>query len=129
MKKFLIAILAILYLASTVGATIHFHYCMGKLYDWELVNAKNNPCTNCEMAKERHHQKHKCCNDEYRTFKNGDQKLTETTIKIHSFGPAIVSPVELQAINISPIHELSSFSIVPLRSKVPLHILNCVFLI
>jgi hypothetical protein len=40
MKKFITAILAVLYLGTSSGATIHMHYCMGKLAEWGLGHQK-----------------------------------------------------------------------------------------
>ena len=49
MKKAIVSILAVLYLCSSAGATVHLHYCMGKLVNWSWltrtkINAKNVEC-------------------------------------------------------------------------------------
>lgn len=51
MKKFLVAILALLYLTTSTGATVHMHYCMGKLIDWGFTHSKKDSCENCGMSK------------------------------------------------------------------------------
>ena len=51
MKKFITAILAVLYLGTSSGATIHMHYCMGKLADWGLGHQNSKTCGNCGMEK------------------------------------------------------------------------------
>jgi hypothetical protein len=38
MKKALATILAVIYLSTSIGATVHFHYCMGKLASWGLTD-------------------------------------------------------------------------------------------
>lgn len=130
MKKFVIAILAILYLASSVGATIHFHYCMGKLTKWELLKVKDE-CITCKTSKHNNHQKHKCCNDEFKAFKNGDQKLNETTIHLIQAPntAGIIYVPEWQIVNTSSVAESNSILTVSRRSRVAEYILNCVFLI
>ena len=47
MKKFITAILAVLYLGTSSGATIHMHYCMGKLADWGLGHKNSKTCGQC----------------------------------------------------------------------------------
>ncbi len=130
MKKFLVAILAIFYLSTSIGATIHFHYCMEKLVSWDFGQAQKDRCIKCGTNKSVNHQKHRCCNDEFKTIKNGDQKITETTYNlIHISHPASVPQIELPVLTISSIDGSNLFSIAPLRSPIAIHILNCVFLI
>ena len=73
MKKFIVSILAVLYLSSSIGATVHLHYCMDKLIGWSLEHQKDNRCSKCGMIKK---QKGKaCCKDEYKQLKlQNDQK-------------------------------------------------------
>jgi hypothetical protein len=82
MKKFLVTILAIVYLGSSIGATTHFHYCMDKLVNWDFGQAKKDKCSKCGANKPANYHKHGCCSDEYAAFKNGDQRITETTINL-----------------------------------------------
>jgi hypothetical protein len=49
-KKFLVAILSIIYLTTTTGFTLNMHYCMGKLVDLEQ-RANTGKCSNCGMDK------------------------------------------------------------------------------
>lgn len=63
MKKFLTAILAIIYLVSSAGATVHTHYCMGKVYSINFTKSKDD-CSKCGMKSTKH-----CCNDEIKTVK------------------------------------------------------------
>src|SRR5687768_15316056 len=90
MKKFLIAILAFLYLSTSVGATVHMHYCMDKLVAWGLGKEKNKKqsCSYCGMSKStcnKHCGKESkgCCKDEQKQVKlDNDQKISEATIYI-----------------------------------------------
>jgi hypothetical protein len=90
MKKFLTTILALLYLSASMGATIHLHYCMGKLISWGLIDRDSKNCTFCGMAKDdpaMHCQSGMkgCCKDEHRHIKiDKDQKATESGYKFQS---------------------------------------------
>lgn len=78
MKKFLAVVLLIVYTASSSGATIDFHYCMGKFIGWDLSLPINNKCSNCGMKKEN--QKG-CCNDKHQTLQlKKDQLATQINI-------------------------------------------------
>lgn len=49
MKKFIVTILAVLYLGVSSGATVHFHYCMGRLVEWGLISKSSEKCSKCGM--------------------------------------------------------------------------------
>src|SRR6188508_3247887 len=77
MKKILVSILAVFYLASSVGATVHLHYCMDKFINWSLLNG-GDKCSKCGMEKDGG-----CCKDENKFVKNSiDQKLAESSIQL-----------------------------------------------
>jgi hypothetical protein len=81
MKKVLATILAFVYLSSSMGATIHLHYCMGKLASWGLINHESKNCERCGMVKktaasQSMSAKMDCCRDEHKQIKTDkDQKL------------------------------------------------------
>jgi|SRR5580693_8693558 hypothetical protein len=81
MKKVLATILAFVYLSSSMGATIHLHYCMGKLASWSLVNHERKNCERCGMVKKTTSSQNMadnkdCCRDEYKQIKTDkDQQL------------------------------------------------------
>ena len=81
MKKVLATILAFVYLSTSVGATIHLHYCMGKLASWGLIDHESRNCTQCGMVKKTSSghglaAKMNCCKDEHKQIKTDkDQKL------------------------------------------------------
>jgi len=78
MKKILVSILAVFYLASSVGATVHLHYCMDKFIDWSLLKGDGDKCNKCGMEKDGG-----CCKDENKLVKNNtDQKVAESTIQL-----------------------------------------------
>jgi hypothetical protein len=124
-KKILVSILAVFYLASSVGATVHLHYCMDKIIDWSLLK-NGDKCNKCGMEKDGG-----CCKDENKFVKNNvDQKVAESAVQLIEI-TAIATPVGLVY---SSEHYLSSFiqeypiSNAPPRSNgVGIYILNSVF--
>jgi len=95
MKKFLASILAVLYLSTSLGATIHFHYCMGKLVSWGLVNHESRNCDYCGMPKYNSFQhqtvsKDNCCKDEQHQLKaDRDQKIAQSELQVFNTLPDI----------------------------------------
>lgn len=126
MKKVIVSILAAFYLCSSAGATIHLHYCMGKLINWSLLKGDGDKCGKCGMKKDGG-----CCKDEHKFVKNNfDQKATESTINLL---PLITSSVPVSFVNLA---ENYSFSLIeeyplchapPLISAGEIYIRNCVF--
>ena len=90
MKKILVSILAVFYLASSVGATVHLHYCMDKLINWSLLNKEGDECDKCGMEKDGG-----CCKDENKFVKNNvDQKVTGLAAQFIRID-AVATPVGL----------------------------------
>jgi hypothetical protein len=87
MKKVLATILAIIYLSTSMGATIHLHYCMDKLVAWGLLDHSGKDCSFCGMQKKQMAAgctvvKKDCCRDEHRQIKNSqDQKMGQTSVE------------------------------------------------
>lgn len=72
MKRFLTALLAVLYLSLASGVTVHAHYCMGKLIGASLAHAGveesgEHACGLCGMTKDSGDGG--CCHDEEASFK------------------------------------------------------------
>jgi hypothetical protein len=70
MKKLVVAILALLYLITSAGATLKLHYCMDKLVDWKLCSNEKpeSVCSSCGMAKNEATNTG-CCKDEHQQIK------------------------------------------------------------
>ena len=123
MKKFLVTILALVYLATTTGATLHMHYCMGEIYSVDL--AKKDGCTKCGME-----AGDDCCTDELTVIKVKDNhQLISNDI---NFAPSLVAL--LPNYNIAPpaINEIALTSATnnnspPGSSGTSLYIINSVF--
>lgn len=71
MKRLLVSILAILYFAVSSGATVHLHYCMGKLVQVSLIEDDSEDCAHCGMKKNV--CKKKCCKEDKKIIKSSDQ--------------------------------------------------------
>jgi ribosomal protein L40E len=128
MKKFFVAILAILYLGTSIGATIQLHYCMGRFVEATLSHNKKTICGRCGMEKKPEATKG-CCKDEYKQIKiDKDQKPSGSYTQLN------VAVVELDPANFNYLIFSSSFSpeifakinAPPLRNT-SLNLLNCVF--
>ncbi len=132
MKKVLATILAFVYLSTSMGATIHLHYCMGKLASWGLINHENKNCEGCGMVKNKtasHSMTAKmdCCRDEHKQIKTDkDQKLFPVEfLKSNNLSQAIFlnesSTEGFKAFSFSI--EFPNTNAPPLLNKLPLFVL------
>ena len=88
-KKSASFILALLYFSSTVGTTIHQHYCMGELVGSSLFNTKNKSCGKCGMEKHTEESKD-CCKDISIVIKSGDSHtFFQPVYDLNFFSPVI----------------------------------------
>lgn len=132
MKKCFAAILAILYFATTTGATINFYYCNGERVAHKMVKNEMPGCSKCPVAKKMV-AKSDCCQHEQRFVKLvNDQNVADVTFHIQKL-ISIISPIVFSdnynlhysslawklPVNNSP----------PLNSGVTIYQRNCVFLI
>lgn len=89
MKRFFVSILAVLYLASASGATVHLHYCMGHLIGTTLDLNDEHNCNKCGMTKKSGKG---CCKDEYKIIKT-DQSQQTAKIVFHPIPVILSGPV------------------------------------
>ena len=71
------------YGTTTVGATVHLHFCMNKFISFDFTETENKTCGKCGMNESA--TKKGCCKDEVKQLKidNDYQKSTvESFIKI-----------------------------------------------
>jgi hypothetical protein len=132
MKRFIISILAFLYISTSTGATIHLHYCMGKLVNWNLQLKSGDRCGKCGMKTNHKSKNNGCCRDEYKQIKSEkDQKLSQVVFALnHPASIAIpASAIELSSIFLIAITETNLVSNALPRSRSALYLRNCVFLI
>jgi hypothetical protein len=108
MKKFLSGILAIFYLSTSMGASVHLHYCMGKLISWGFVNHENPNCDYCGMPKfsapkDNQIAKKGCCSDEHKLLKTDkDQKLPFGEFEFLKQIPDVIS-LQLSGLSVHPV--------------------------
>ena len=124
MKRILVSILAVFYLASSVGATVQLHYCMDKFIDWSLWKRDGDKCDKCAMEKDGG-----CCKDENKLVKNNfDQKATESSFEIIQFLAATfsVAVFNIAEFYSSLIHEHPVIHAPPISGQ-EIYIRNCVF--
>ena len=130
MKKFLILILTFTYFASTSGATVYMHYCMGKMVEWNVTGSEKENCPHCGMDKSKKSDKG-CCKDEHKQLKViNDHNITETALQVlHVAALALpVSFIEIPAIAFSSITEENPTGNAPPRSSgIAIYKRNCVF--
>jgi hypothetical protein len=138
MKKFLVTILAIIYLTASVGATVNMHYCMDKLVASSLGKEKTDKksCPYCGMAKtsqDKHCGKESkgCCKDEQKIVKlENEQKISEAFFQFLQIPSEAIIPVfwDYTIEYVSSITEEYPLTHAPPRSKtVSLFVLNCDF--
>jgi hypothetical protein len=91
--------LAFLYIGMSTGATLHFHYCMGKLVSWGLVDREGEHCAICGMLKSTGHgqgiAKKNCCKDEHKLIQSTkDQKVTSSDDLFLKHAPALPAAMD-----------------------------------
>jgi hypothetical protein len=115
-----------------MGATIHLHYCMGRLASWGLIDHESSKCPKCGMVKKTSASqcmaaKTDCCKDEHKQIKTDkDQKLSPSEFfKYNDLSQVI-------ALNEPTIQTIKTFSVSieypntnapPLIDKLPLFVL------
>lgn len=78
---------------TTVGATVHIHYCMGSFVEWSLAENKDSKCGKCGMKEVT--TKKGCCKDEKKEIKLkiDQQKSSVKVFENTFFSPAFLVPL------------------------------------
>jgi len=130
MKRFFVAILSLLYICTSTGATVHIHYCMGKLADWGFGNSQSKTCSGCGMEKTTTGD-NGCCKDEHRFLKNNtDQKIAESGFQLVQLISVAVPGnfFKMPVVDLLSISEEIPVSHAPPRSSnIPVYIRCCVY--
>ncbi len=83
MKRLLVSLLAILYLASGAGFTLREHYCMGQKIGAAIEHTAHHTdthrCDRCGMEQKRNNG---CCKDEVKTFKSSPEQVLAKALSI-----------------------------------------------
>lgn len=128
MKKILVSIWMICYLALTIGVSVNFHYCMNKLDSTKLFASASKYCNKCGMHTDKSHG---CCRDEVKVVKaDDDQKLTAlANMDLQAPEAVMVTPSEFLAASFWNASTKSDFHSTPppLLAGQETYILNSVF--
>jgi|SRR5665213_1418352 len=132
MKKAFAAILAILYFATTTGATINLYYCQGKEVAKNMTKTEMPSCSKCKMDK-KIEDKSNCCQHEQRFVKLvNDQNISNASFHLQK-PVSIISPIAFFENNsfhfLSVTAEYPVINAPPRRSSITIYQRNCVFLI
>lgn len=67
MKKYLVFLFVLFYFSVASGATVQFHYCMGKLVEWGFAHPEpDDTCSKCKMENS---DRDGCCKQEQQQLK------------------------------------------------------------
>lgn len=121
MKKFLITILAFVYLTSTVGAMVRLDCCLEKLVSYNLGTPAD---------KHGDDESKSDCKDDHKQAKLGhEQKRSDSHIRLAKIFPASIS-TGFPAYSFYAVAVLKGTYTVkhkaPQRAKIPTFLLNCV---
>ena len=80
LKKIAVIFLMFVYGTTTVGATVHLHFCMNKFISWNFTETENKTCGKCGMKESA--TKKGCCKDEVKQLRidNDHQKSTTASL-------------------------------------------------
>ena len=129
MKRCAAVILLLLYFATSTGATINFHFCMGEMENISLLGNSEKRCGKCGMEKKCSID-NGCCKDEVKWIKIKDDQKPNT---IHFEIPGLqfeTIRIDILSTSFFTSQLLSSISEsrAPLRScEAETYLLNCVF--
>jgi len=136
MKKVLVSILAIIYLSTSMGATVHLHYCMGRLVSWGLADRSGNSCDFCGMRKMDASGAcivgmKNCCHEESKQIRNDkDQKTGQAFFRVMKLMPVVADlalPAWVDPIVPSPVLSRPVPHGPPSVAPIPVFLRNCNF--
>lgn len=130
MKRILLTILAVFYLGISSGATVHFHYCMGKLISWSINEQRKDICDFCGMLKGKS-KANSCCQDEKQQAKvEKSQKASQTVYQFDPPSSAILQPALLYSYNTQIPVKMTREALSnapPEGQLIPVFLRNCTF--
>ncbi len=131
MKRFIVFIVLLAYGFSSIGATVHYHYCMNEFEGWSLLQNKDSKCGKCGMKEDV--SKKSCCKDEQKEFKlktDHQKGNVEDYVKVF-FTPILLSQLLNYTIAIPNVTKLCycNYHPPPDIGTQNLQVLYCTFLI
>ena len=129
MKKIVAIFFLLTYGFTSIGATVHLHYCMNKFVGASLWQSNNNKCGKCGMTEKNNKG---CCKDEHKQIKLKTEHQKSAITQYFQFigTPALITPVA--EFNFKGTAGSLTFPVSNAPPKIPrerLYILLCVFLI
>ena len=90
MKRSFIFIFVLFYFSVASGATVEFHYCMGKLVEWGMAQPEESKaCSNCKMSAE---DSKDCCKKDLQEVKIEKAQKAQFSFQFKSFASDILLP-------------------------------------
>lgn len=130
MKKVLFFILSIIYLTTSTGANLHYHYCMGTLADWSIwVKHEEKKCSKCGMEK-KDGADNGCCKDEHKWLKIEDDQKANFFIESPALSPTEINHIDRYSftwLSIDILHLLPLSNAPPRKGDIDVFILNSNF--
>lgn len=125
-----------LYMGSSTGATLHLHYCMGKLVEMGLWHGKAPKCSNCDTKKKMAASCNKqCCQDKHQKVQVAKDQQTAPAV-FHLMVNTATLPVTIHHYPVLPEALVTSVKYAyppghapPLPKSTQLYLLNSTFLI
>ena len=91
MKRYLIFIFVLFYFSAASGATVEFHYCMGKLVEWGWAQPEETEnCSNCKMSKQ---DSKDCCKKDQQQVKIEKAQKAEFNFQFSARAASFALPV------------------------------------
>jgi hypothetical protein len=110
-KRILVLIIALVYLAVSSGFTVHMHYCMGHFVSAAFVDDEQDihECGHCGMKKKK--GANGCCKDEHKIVKNDTGHSPAKEIKAPSAPveyllpvASFIYPANTEAVSVAIVH-------------------------
>jgi hypothetical protein len=135
MKKVIASILAVLYLSTSMGATVHLHYCMGRLVAWGLVDHESKDCVSCGMAMKSAMSgcsvgMKNCCHEEHKHVQSDRaQKPAQSWVEWNLVPALVALPCQgwNMPVVVAPAIDRPVANGPPLSGKLPVFLRNCNF--
>ncbi len=91
MKKILLSIVLVCYLAVTCGLVVNHHYCMDRLASTQLFATAEKVCGKCGMHSD---ESNGCCRDEVKVVKlvQDQNKIPVVTYELPSIDEVVITP-------------------------------------
>jgi len=118
MKRFLISTFVLFYFSVASGATVEFHYCMGKLVEWGMAHPdkESEACGNCKMSAE---DSKDCCKKDQQEVKIEKAQKAQFNFHFKSFPSVVALPgdFETRLLPVQQINTGANYSHAPPRTE------------